>query len=102
MTSRVPHVAILLEQAFSNVDECFGRVDLWATNRGGAPEQVEAIDCDLDRAERKDRRGRVILRELTGRCPRLGEKRDAAEIQVVGSVRGGFTDCFGDGEMALC
>ena len=44
--------------------------------------------------------GGMILRELPGGRSRLGEERDAAQVEVVGGVRRGLADGLGDGEVA--
>jgi len=48
------HVAVLLEQVLSALDQGLRRVDLGAADGRGAPQQVEAVDGDLDRTERED------------------------------------------------
>src|ERR1035437_8155942 len=55
------YIASLCEQPFGALDKGLGGGDLGTTDGGGAPEQVEAIDGDLDGAEGEDRRRRVIL-----------------------------------------
>ena len=92
-------VAVLFEQALGALDQRLGGVDLGAEDRGGAPQQAEAIDGDFDRAEREDGRRGVILRELAGGLSRLGEERNAAQVQVVGGVRRGLADGLGDRQM---
>ena len=95
------HVAVLLEQALGAIDQGLGGVDLGAADGGGAPEQVEAIDGDLDGAEREDGRGGVVLGELAGGGSGLGEEGDAAQVEIVGGVGRGFADGLGDGEVAV-
>ena len=100
MTSRGAHIAALLEQALGHIDQRLSGVDLGAADGRGAPEQVEAVDGDFDRAEREDGRGGVVLRELARGGAGLGEERDAAQVKIVGGVGRGFADGFGDGEVA--
>ena len=93
-------IAALHEQAFGAIDQGLGGVDLGAADGSGSPEQVEAIDGDLDRAEGEDGRGGVVFGELAGGGSRLGEEGDAAQVEIVGGVGGGFADGLGDGEVA--
>jgi len=58
--------AILLEQVLGHIDQRLGGVDLGAADGGCTPEQVEAIDGDIDRAEGVDGRRGMILGELAG------------------------------------
>ena len=92
-------VAALFEEVLSALDQRLCGVDLGTANGRCAPQQVEAIDGDLDRAERKDGRRGVVFGELAGRVARLGEERDAAQVKVVCGVGRGFANGFGDGEM---
>jgi len=48
--------AILLEQVLGHIDQRLGGVGPWAADGGCTPEQVEAIDGDIDRAEGVDGR----------------------------------------------
>ena len=96
-----PDVAALFQQVLGAIHQRLGGVDLGAADGRGAPQQVEAIDGDLDRAEREDGRRGVVLGELPGGDSRLGKQRNAAQVQVVGGVRRGFADGLGDGETRL-
>jgi len=82
------HVAALFQHLLGKVDHGFSGVGLGAADGRGAPEKIEAVDGDLNGAEREDGRGGVVLGELARRGPRLCKQRDAAQVELVGGVAG--------------
>ena len=62
--------------------------------------RLRRLTVTSTRAEREDGRGGVVLGKLARRGARLGEERDAAQVQIVGGVGRGLADGFGNGEAA--
>src|SRR5580698_3008936 len=69
-------VAVLLEQGFSEFDHGFGGLHLGAMDGDYSPEEVEAVDGDVDGAEGVDGRCRLVLGKLDGGRAGFGEDGD--------------------------